>query len=85
MLIHNITQLPHSRKNLAKAFGGKADECNLIERMKDKFKHVRKPCRYSISSITNPAVKVVAEILAGKIMKKCRTDKVPTLIVSLAS
>lgn len=58
MLIHMITLLPHSRLNSTKVFGGKTSECDLTEKMKDKFKLVKKPCGYSITSITDPTVKV---------------------------
>lgn len=57
MLIHKITLLSHSKLNPAKAFGGKLGEHNLTERIKDKFKRVKKSRKYSISSITNPTVK----------------------------
>lgn len=58
MLIHKITLLPHSRMNLVEEFGRKVGECDLARRMKDKFKLVKKPHSYSISSITDPVVKV---------------------------
>ena len=58
MLIHRITLLPHPRLNLAKVFGRKTSEHDLTEKMKDKYKLVKNPCRYSITSIIDPAVKV---------------------------
>lgn len=58
MLIHRITLLPHSGLNLAKAFEGKTSKCDLAERIKDKFKLVKKLHENSISSITDPGVKV---------------------------
>lgn len=58
MLIHRITRLPRSGQNPSKVFGRKVGECDLAERMKDKFKLLKNPCRYSISSITDLAVKV---------------------------
>ena len=83
MLIHRITRLSHARENPAMAFGGKVGEHDLTEEMKDKFKLARKSCGYSITSITNPMVKLAAQILTGKIMRKCRVDEVLALVVSL--
>jgi len=40
------------------AFGRKPGELNLAKRMWDKFKLAKKPHGYSISSITDPAVKL---------------------------
>lgn len=76
MFIHQITLLPHSGLNPAKDFGRMTGECDLAEKMKDKFKFVKKPRGYSISSITDPIVKVATKILACKVMQKCRTDEV---------
>lgn len=85
MLIHRITLLPHSGLNPANEFGGKTGKCNLTERMKDKFKLPKKLHSYSIYSITDPAVNVATQILAGKIMRKCHADEVSAPVVSLAS
>jgi len=65
--------------------GRKIGEHDLAEKMKDKFKLVKKLHGYSISSITNPTVKVATQILARKIMRKCHADEVSTLLVSLVA
>jgi len=85
MLIHKITLLPHSALNPSKVFGGKTSKRDLAEKMNDKFKLVKKSCMYSITSITDPVVKISMKILAGKVLRKCRTDKVPAPVVSLAA
>jgi len=85
MLIHRITWLPHSGENPAMAFGRKKSEHDLVEAMKDKFKLAKKLCGYTITSITNPVVKVVTQIFARKIMWKCPADEVPTPVVALAA
>ena len=64
-------------------FGGKGGEQALAEAMKEKFKLVKKPRGYAISSISDPVVKVATQILAGKVMRKCHTDEVPVLVVAL--
>lgn len=71
--------------NLIKAFGRKEGEHNLTERFKDKLDIMKKPHKYSISSIIDPAVKVSTHILVGKIMQKCHVDEVSAPIVSLAT
>jgi len=84
-LIHRITLLPHSGLNLAKEFGRKMSEHDLTEKMKVKFKLVNKLCGYSITSIANPTVKIVTQILARKVMRKFYMDEVLTLVISLVS
>jgi len=66
-------------------FGEKGGEQALTEAMKEKFKLVKKPWGYAISSISDPTVKVAMQILVGKVMRKCRADEVPTPIVALAA
>lgn len=66
-------------------FGGKTSEHDLAEQMKEKLKLIKNSHGYSISSITDPAVRVATQILVGKIMRKCRTDEALTLVVSLAA
>lgn len=38
MLNHQITPFPHSRLNPTKEFGKKMSECDITDKMKDKFK-----------------------------------------------
>jgi len=85
MLIHEITLLPHLGLNPAKAFGRKTRECDLIENMKDKFKLVKKPCKYSINSIIDPAIRVSKQILVVKVMRKSHANKVLAPMVLLAA
>jgi len=85
MLIHRITLLSHLGLNPTKEFSKKMSERDLAEKMKEKFKLVKKPCGYSITSITDLVVKISTYILAGKVMRKCRADKVPTPVISLAA
>lgn len=53
--------------------------------MKDKLKLVKKLQGYSVTSITNLAVKVSTQILAGKVMRKCRMDDVSAPVFSLVA
>lgn len=85
MLIHRITLLPHLGLNPAKEFGGKTSERDIEEKMKDKFKLMKKLHGYSITSITDPTVKIATQILASKIMRKCHADEVTMPVISLAA
>lgn len=54
MLMHQTTLLPCSGLNLAKEFGGKTSEHDLIVKMKHKFKLKKKLREYSITYIIDP-------------------------------
>lgn len=64
MVIHRITHLLHESLNLAKDFGRKADERDLVEKMKKKFELVKNLCGYSFTSINDPTMKISTQILA---------------------
>ena len=83
-LIHCITQLPCKGEDLADISEGKRSDLSIAEAMKKKYKLEKKKRGYSISSINNKAVRVTTQILVSKVMRKCRADEVPTLVVSLA-
>ena len=56
----------------------------IAEAMKKKYKLEKKNRGYMISNIKDKEVKFVTQILAGKVMWKCRTNEVPTPMVALA-
>ena len=56
----------------------------IAEAMKKKYKLEKNKRGYTISSINNKVVKVVTQILAGKVMWKCYVDEVPAPVVALA-
>jgi len=64
-------------------FGGKGGKQAIAKSMKEKFKLVKRPRGYVISSICDPAVKVATQILVGKVMKKCHANEVTMPIVTL--
>jgi len=39
---------------------------------------------YAISNIKDKGVHVATQLLAGKFMRKCRTDEVPASVIALA-
>ena len=53
--------------------------------MKDKFEIIKKSQGYDINSINDQGVRFSAHVLTGKIMRKCRENEVPTVVVSLAA
>lgn len=58
MLVHRIMHLPYIGGNPAMMFGGKGGKQAFAESMKERFKLVKKPCRYAISRICKIVVKV---------------------------
>lgn len=84
-LIHRIMRLPYTGENIAMAFGRKTGEHVLMEAMEEKFKLANKPRSYTISSIYDSTVKVSAQIIAGKVMWKCRTNEGSKPVVALAA
>lgn len=85
MLIRKITGLPHQGKDPTEEFVGKNKEKETTQMMKEMFRLVNKSRGYNINSIYDQGVCFVAHILAGKIMRKCRANEVPTAVVSLAT
>ena len=55
-----------------------------MEAMKKNYKLEKKKRGYTISSIKDKGVRVATQLLAGKVMRKCRGDEVPMLVVALA-
>lgn len=56
----------------------------IVEAMKKKYKLAKKKRGYTISSINDKVVKVATQILANKVMHKCRANEVPATVVALA-
>lgn len=82
-LIHRISQLPYKGNDPAK-IAGKSRDLVLTEAMKKKYKLEKKKRGYTISSIKEKGVHVATQLLAGKVMRKCRSDKVPLSVIMLA-
>lgn len=82
-LIHRNTWLPYKGEDLVDISKGKISDLAIIEAMKKKYKLEKKKRSYAISSINDKVVRVVTQVLAGKVMRKCRTDEVPGPVVAL--
>jgi len=82
-LIHTITRLCCKGEDRTNISEGKSDDLAIVETMKKSFKLEKNKRGYVISHINNTAVKVMMQILAGKLMRKCRVDEMPMLVVAL--
>ena len=78
-LIHCVSQLPYKGKDPTGISEGKGSDLAITEAMKTKYKLEKKKRGYAISNIKDKAVRVATQVLVGKVMHKCCTDKVPAL------
>jgi len=53
--------------------------------MKNKFKLEKKKWGYAFSSINNPTVKIGTQMLARKVIPKCRMDEVHVPMIALVA
>lgn len=83
-LIHHVSRLPYKGKDPVTISDGKGSDFALAKAMKMKYKVEKKKRGYTISNIKDKAAYVATQILTGKVMRKCHTDKVPTPVVALA-
>jgi len=81
-LIHRISRLPCKGKYPVEIFG-KSRDLALAEAMKNTYKLEKKKRGYVISSIKYKRGHVVTQLLAGKVMRKCRGDEVLALVIAL--
>jgi len=56
----------------------------IVEAMKKNYKLEKKKRGYAISNVKHREVRMETQILARKVMHKCRADEVPSLVVALA-
>ena len=56
----------------------------LVEAMKKKYKLEKKKRGYIISSIPEKGVHAATQLLAEKVMRKCRGNEVPATVIALA-
>lgn len=76
-MIHHITRLSHKGGDPTDISKGKSDDLAIAKAMKRKHKLEKKKKGYATSSINDKVVKVMTQILAGKVMCKCHVDEVP--------
>ena len=83
-LIDKITRLPCKGEDPTNISKGKIDDLAIAQAIKKKFKLEKKKQGHAISSIKKLAFKVVTQILARKVMRKCHADEVPAPMVAVA-
>lgn len=83
-LIDQISWLPCKGKEPA-TIARKSSDLALAEAMKAKYKLEKKKRGYTITSIRDKWMHIATQLLAGKVMRKCRTNKVPTRMIALDS
>lgn len=75
-LIHHVSRLPYKGKDPATIVEGKGSDLALVQATKTKYKLEKKKRGLAISSIKEKVVHVATQILADKVMQKCRVDEV---------
>ena len=73
-LIHRITQLPCKGEDPVDISEGKRSDLAITKAMKKKYKLEKKKRGYAIFSINEKLLRVATQILAGKVMRKCRMN-----------
>ena len=84
-LIHRITGLPKEGPDPGIEFVGKHEDTKLAQHMKDRFGLTKGNRGYQTSTIWHQNIRYAIEILACKLMRKCRTNEVPAPIVSIVA
>jgi len=85
VLIWRNIGLPYRGWNPVEEFVGKDKDHAVVENMKKTYGLVKGNRGYNINLISDQAVQFVAHIFAGKIMRKCCANEVPSSIVSFVA
>ena len=81
-LIHRISLLPYKGRDPMQIATRRSDLV-LMEAMKTKYKLEKKKRGYVIASIKDRGLCITTQLLAGKVMRKCRADEVLVPMVAL--
>ena len=84
-LIHKITGLPKEGPDPSIKFVGNYEDTKLAQSMKECFGLTKGKRGYQTSTIRHENIHFTAELLACKLMWKCRLNEVSALIVSIAA
>lgn len=82
-LVHRVSHLPCVGRNLWEIMA-KINDVGMIKRLKKTYKLTKGTRGYFIDSISDNAVQVATQLLAGKVMRKCRSSEVPAIVIALA-
>ena len=84
-LIHQITGLPKEGFDPSIEFLGKHEDVKLPQSMKECFGLTKGKQGYHTSAIQHQNISFTVELLACKLMRKCKPYEVPAPIVSIAA
>ena len=83
-LIHRITGLPKEGLDPGIEFVGKHEDTKLAQHMKERFGLTKGKRGYQTSTIRQQNIHFATELLACKLMQKCKPNEVSAPIVSIA-
>ena len=80
-LIQRITSLPRAGPNSATEFPSKHEDTKLAQTMKECFGLTKGKRGYHTSTIKENHIRFAADLLACKVMRKCRPIEVPSPVI----
>ena len=83
-LIQRIIGLPIAGPNPTTEFPSKHEDTNLAQAMKERFGLTKGKRGYHTSAIQEQHIRFGVEILACKVIWKCRTTEVPAPVIRIA-
>jgi hypothetical protein len=85
VMIHQITRLSIQGPDLQEFYPGKAADCTLVKNIKDKYGDVEKGKRgYKVASIQNGVMRLIFQLITGKLVRKNIPTQVTGFVVDLA-
>ena len=84
-LIHRIIGLPKEGPDPGIEFVGKHEDMKLAQHMKECFGLTKGKRGYQTLTIQHQNIRFAADLLACKLMRKCRMNEVSAPIVSIAA
>ena len=82
-LIHRITGLPLAGPDLGTEFPSNHDDTKLAQSMKDRFDLMKGKQGYHTCTIPPQNIRFAAELLACKLIQKCRPNEVPASVIRI--
>ena len=84
-LIHRITALPIVGPDPGTEFPSKHEDTKLAQSMKERFSLAKGKRGYHTSAIQQHNIRFAVELLACKLMRKCRPYEVPAPVIRIAA
>ena len=83
-LIHRITGLPIAGPDPVTEFPSKHEDTKLAQTMKERFGLTKGKRGYHTFAIQEHPIRFAAELLACKVIRKCRPTEVPAPVIRIA-